>query len=145
MTFALKSLVRDPAASQAVTLMGRVGYVARGVVYFMVGVSAAIAAVRPEHRPGGMSDALQFLHGHPFGAVLLLILAGGLACLAGWFTIAGLCSVDDKHRWLTSIAMLGDAVVYGAFMLLALGPALGTWGQTAAQGDRPLQSWVGWF
>jgi len=44
---AAKSLMPPTAGSEAVTLMGRLGYVARGIVYFLVGASAAIAAIWP--------------------------------------------------------------------------------------------------
>ena len=45
------SLMQPRADSEAVSLMGRLGYGARGVVYFLVGASAAITAIRPGHRP----------------------------------------------------------------------------------------------
>src|SRR5947207_8550184 len=83
------------AGSEAVTLMGRLGYLARGVVYFLVGASATIAAIWPTHRPAGPSDAVQLGsgqlgHGYPSGAIVLIAVAFGLACLAGWFRMAGL-------------------------------------------------------
>src|SRR5438045_6339947 len=91
---AAKSLMPPTAGSEAVTLMGRLGYVARGIVYFLVGASAAIAAIWPTHRPAGPSDAVQLGsgqlgHGHPIGAIFLIAVAFGLACLAGWFTSPG--------------------------------------------------------
>ncbi|MBV9587230.1 MAG: DUF1206 domain-containing protein, partial [Alphaproteobacteria bacterium] len=54
-----KSLVPPRAGSEAVTWMGRLGYAARGIVYFLVGASAAVAAIWPTHRPAGPSDAVQ--------------------------------------------------------------------------------------
>src|SRR5947209_14074291 len=114
---AAKSLMPATAGSEAVTLMGRLGYLARGIVYFLVGASAAIAAIWPAHRPAGPSDAVQlgsgqFGHSHPIGAIFLLGVAFGLACLAGWLTVAGL--VSAKHAgargWWRGLGMLGDAV-----------------------------------
>ena len=108
---AAKSLMPPTAGSEAVTLMGRLGYLARGVVYFLVGASAAIAAIWPAHRPAGPSDAVQFGsgqfgHGRPIGAIFLIAVAFGLACLAGWFTIAGLTTAQHARgrgwwRWHT--------------------------------------------
>jgi hypothetical protein len=146
---AAKSLMPPRAGSEAVTWMGRIGYAARGVVYFLVGASAAAAAIWPEHRPAGPSDAVQLGsrqlgHGHPLGAIFLIAVALGLACLAGWFTVAGLTSTrrSGVRGWWHGIGMLGDAVVYIAFMLDVAGVALGLW---QGGGDRNLRSWIVWL
>ena len=146
---AAKSLMPPTAGSEAVTLMGRLGYVARGVVYFLVGASAAIAAIWPAHRPAGPSDAVQFGsgqlgHGHPIGAIFLIAVAFGLACLAGWFTIAGLTTAQHARgrSWWRGLGMLGDAIVYIAFMVDVAGIALGLW---HGGGDRNVQSWTAWL
>src|SRR5437762_175969 len=128
---AAKSLMPPTAGSEAVTLMGRLGYLARGVVYFLVGASAAIAAIWPAHRPAGPSDAVQLGsgqlgHGHPIGAIFLIAVAFGLACLAGWFTIAGLTTAQHARgrSWWRGLGMLGDAIVYIVFMIDVAGAAL---------------------
>jgi hypothetical protein len=146
---AAKSLMPPTAGSEAVTLMGRLGYVARGVVYFLVGASAAIAAIWPAHRPAGPSDAVQLGsgqlgHGHPIGAIFLIAVAFGLACLAGWFTIAGLTTAQHARgrSWWRGLGMLGDASVYLVFMIDVAGIALGLW---RGGGDRNVQSWIAWL
>lgn len=137
---AAKSLV----PSLAVTLMGRVGYISRGVIYFLVGASAAIAAIKPGHRPAGPTEALQLGHGHPLGAIFLLLVAFGLACLAGWFTVAGIVSAQrvGPRNYRRAIGMLGDAVVYIAFMIDVAGVAFGIWHGSS---ERNLQSWTAWL
>jgi Domain of Unknown Function (DUF1206) len=146
---AAKSLMPPTAGSEAVTLMGRLGYVARGIVYFLVGASAAIAAIWPAHRPAGPSDAVQLGsgqlgHGHPIGAIFLIAVAFGLACLAGWFTIAGLTTAQHARgrSWWRGLGMLGDASVYLVFMIDVAGIALGLW---RGGGDRNVQSWIAWL
>jgi hypothetical protein len=128
----------------AVTLMGRLGYAARAVVYFLVGASAVIAAIAPGHRPAGPSDAVQLGHGHPIGAIFLIAIAFGLACLAGWLTISGLATAKraDTRGWWRGLGRLGDAVVYIVFMTDIAGIALGLW---HAGGERYVQSWIAWF
>ena len=137
---AAKTLV----SSQAISLMGRVGYVSRGIVYLLVGVSAAIAAIEPGHRPSGPTDALQLGHGHPLGAVFLLLIALGLACLGAWFTVAGVASArySGARSYWRAIGMLGDAIVYIAFMIDVAGVAFGIW---HGPSDRNLQSWTAWL
>ena len=141
---AAKSLMPPRAGSQAVTLIGRLGYASRGVVYFLVGASAVIAAIRPGHRPAGPTEAVQLQHGHPIGAIFLLVVALGLACLAGWFTIAGLTTArrTGATSWWRGVGMLGDAIVYIAFMVDVAGIALGLW---HGGGDRNVQSWTAWL
>jgi uncharacterized protein DUF1206 len=151
---AAKSLMPPRTGSEAVTLMGRLGYIARGVVYLLVGASAAIAAIWPAHRPAGPSDAVQlgsaqldggqFGHGHPIGAIFLIAVALGLACLAGWFTIAGLMTArrGGGRGWWRGLGMLGDAIVYVFFMIDVAGIALGLW---RGGGDRNVQSWIAWL
>src|SRR5262249_55071922 len=67
---AAKSLMPPRAGTEAVTLIGRLGYAAPAVVYFLVGASAATASLWPEHRPAGPSDAVEIGHGHPIGDLL---------------------------------------------------------------------------
>ena len=141
---AAKSLMPPRAGSEAVTWMGRLGYAARGVVYLLVGASAGVAAIWPTHRPAGPSDAVQLGHGHPIGAVFLIAIAFGLACLAGWFTVAGVASARQAtgKGWWRALGTLGDAVVYIAFMIDVAGIALGLW---RGSGERSLQSWIAWL
>lgn len=139
-----QSLMPPGTGAEAVTLMGRLGYAARAVVYLLVGAAAVSAAIWPEHRPAGPSDAVQLGHGHPVGAIFLIAVAFGLACLAGWFTIAGLATArhaDARGRW-HALGMLGDAVVYIVFMIDVAGVALGLW---HGGGDRNVQSWIAWL
>ena len=142
---AAKSLMPPRAGSEAITWMGRFGYAARGIVYFLVGASALVAAFMPGSRPAGPSDAVQLGHGHPIGAIFLIAIAFGLACLAGWFTVAGIAAArhpGSGRSWWHGIGMLGDAVVYIAFMTDVAGIALGLW---HGGGERNVQSWIAWI
>jgi hypothetical protein len=71
----------DHGAPPAVRRLGTVGYCARGVALSIIGVLFGWAAISydPE-KAGGMDDALSTLRDQPFGAVLLTIMAVGLAC-----------------------------------------------------------------
>src|SRR5579872_4022386 len=98
MITAAKSAASE-AAHGAAGVAARIGYSARGLIYFLVGLSAAIAVIEPGRRPAGMTDALRmFQHGHPLGPFLIIGVALGLACLAGWYTVAGVASGKQIGR-----------------------------------------------
>lgn len=145
-----KTLLPRPAARHpadlplAVSLMGRVGYAARGTIYFLVGVSAALTAIRPEHRPGGMTEALKPLQNDWTGGVVLVLLTLGLACLAGWFAVAGLSRRDHTGavRAMVAAAMLGDAAVYVGFTMIVTGFVMGFWPHS---GEHTVYVWTAWL
>jgi Domain of Unknown Function (DUF1206) len=62
--------------------IGRVGFVALGVVYGIVGVIAVLVALGGESKTKDQTGALRELAGEPFGTVLLGALAIGLAAYA---------------------------------------------------------------
>jgi hypothetical protein len=127
---------------RAASWMGRLGYAARGGIYLMVGLSAGLTTIDPSHKPGGFTDSLKVLqHGWAGGAVLVL-LAAGMACFAGWLTAAAVYRRDHPgHAHIVLVAgLLGDAVVYVAFMASVLGMVFGA----HAGGDSELQSWIAW-
>jgi hypothetical protein len=133
------------AASRAVRLMGRIGYGARGLVYFLVGVSAAVSALQPWRPPTGMAGAAKIVeNGHGLGMLFVLAVAIGLACLAGWFTVAGLAAGEQPgaQKYLRLADRFGDAIVYIAFIVDLIGFVFGWW---RAGGDTEVQRWTAWF
>ncbi len=62
-------------------LFGKVGYIAKGIAIGIVGGLFAYAAVTHEaKKSGGLDQALQTVLEQPFGPVLLLAIAVGIAC-----------------------------------------------------------------
>src|ERR1700722_7681936 len=137
-------LPRSAEACLAVGLAGRLGYAARGTVYFLVGVSAAIAALHPEHRPGGMTETLRPFQHDWTGWAVLALLTLGLACLAGWLAIAGLSRRDHRRiaRYIIAAAMLGDAAVYGGFVVILAGFVIGV---SNHSGEHEAHLWAAWL
>lgn len=79
--------------SLLVTRLGRVGWVALGVAYGTTGVLLVVAAVRYDPaQPVGLDAGLTALGAQPFGQVLLLILALGLALFGVY------CLFDARYR-----------------------------------------------
>lgn len=66
--------------SSAVTVLGVVGYVAKGVALAVMGGLFLTAAVQADpNQPTGLDAALKALRDQPLGVVLLLVVAAGLA------------------------------------------------------------------
>ena len=72
---------RSGDAGRAYTWFGRVGYVAKGIAFGLVGVLVGYAAMTHEpKKSGGLDQALMKLLHQPFGPYLLLAIAVGIAC-----------------------------------------------------------------
>jgi len=88
-TAGFRDTIRIPPGRRgdAVLLLGRVGYIARGVAIAVVGVLFVVAAVRTD--PGeasGLDGALRAFAGLPFGAVVLVAIGAGWIA-SGCYTV----------------------------------------------------------
>ncbi|WP_250550166.1 DUF1206 domain-containing protein [Pseudonocardia sp. H11422] len=83
----------DPRAARLAVRLGQVGWPALGVAYGTTGVLLVLAAVRynPD-QPVGLDAGLKTLGAQPYGQVLLLVLALGLAVFGVY------CLFDARHR-----------------------------------------------
>ena len=68
-------IVTNPFLKQYILL----GYAAKGIIYFLIGVLAIEAAILPERRAAGTYNALKHLSQQPLGSVILCLLAAGIS------------------------------------------------------------------
>jgi hypothetical protein len=92
--------------------LARVGLVAKGISYGLVGLLAIGVALGIGGKPTSRQGALQKLAGEPFGKVVLVLLGAGFMAYALWRLI----QVTDTDEWLKRIAYAGRAAVYGALI-----------------------------
>ena len=71
----LLEIVTNPFLKQYILL----GYAAKGVIYFLIGILAIEAAILPERRAAGTYNALKHLSSQPLGSVILCLLAVGIS------------------------------------------------------------------
>jgi len=75
----------NPTTRTTAVRLGQVGYTALGVVYGGAGVLVVVAAVQADPKKAtGLDVALKTLAAQPYGAVLLLLVAAGLAAFAAF-------------------------------------------------------------
>ncbi len=141
MSTAKSVLLKSPASRRAVGLLGRLGY---GAPDLMVGVSAGRATLDAHHRPGGFIESLSLFQHHWAGAIVLVLLAIGMACFAGWLAVSAVYRRDHPGRahYVLVAGMLGDAAIYIGFMGSVLGMVFGA---SSDGGEHALQSWIGWL
>ncbi|RZU15703.1 uncharacterized protein DUF1206 [Kribbella rubisoli] len=66
--------------SEVTILLGRIGYVAKGIAFAVVGILFGWAAISYDpKKAGGLDTALRTIKDQPFGSVLLTVLALGVA------------------------------------------------------------------
>jgi hypothetical protein len=83
----------EPHARDAAIRFGQVGWTALGVAYGIIGLLITYAAVTYDPaKATGMDTALKTLAGQPYGTLLLLLIAAGLACFGVY------CLFDARYR-----------------------------------------------
>jgi hypothetical protein len=81
--FAEEHKLVDRPVRAAVLRLGQVGYTALGAVYGVAGGLVVVAAVRSQpEKATGLDVALKTLAAQPYGTVLLVLIAAGLAAFA---------------------------------------------------------------
>jgi hypothetical protein len=107
--------------------LARLGYVAKGVVYLVIGFLALREALGGKTAdPGG---AMKIIGSQPFGGVMLALLAVGLACYALWKLVQGVMDADDKgsspHGIVRRVGYVGSAAIHGTLAFTAAQSILG--------------------
>lgn len=90
------SAAHDAAHSDTVENIARVGYAVKGVLYFLIGVLAVMAAFGSGGKTAGSRGAIRSIAEAPFGQVLLWVVALGLAAYALWRFVQAFLDPDDK-------------------------------------------------
>jgi hypothetical protein len=125
--------------------MARAGYVARGVVYMIVGGFAVLAALSSGGGTTGGIGALHSLLTQPFGSVLLAAVALGLLCFSLWRLMQALLDADHlgsgakalvRRTGFALSAAVNAALAFSAVALL-LGLSAG-----AGDGEGSAKDWT---
>jgi hypothetical protein len=118
-----ENAARSAANSTALDALARLGFVARALIYTLVGVLAVQIAFG-DRKQANQQGALQTIAQQPLGSVVLWLIVAGLAGYALWRfsqAILGWHEVDeDAKRFAKRAASFGNGLIYAAIGVLAL-------------------------
>ena len=137
--------IKRAAANPGLELLERLGYVARGVLYAIMGVLALrIAMAQPGGQATDLTGSLVYLIGQPFGKLVLYLMIIGLAAYSIWGFIRAI--FDPLHRgsdasgYLERLGFVSSAVSYGAIALVGLRILMGTGGASGDASQKTISS-----
>lgn len=120
-----RTAVKRAAGNPLLQLLERLGYVVRGALYAVMGLLALGLAVGVG---GGqttdLSGSLVFLIGNPFGKLVLIVAATGLAAYAVWGFVRAIYDPlrrgSDAGGYAARLGFVSSAVSYAAIVIFAL-------------------------
>ena len=120
------------ARSTGFEWLARSGFVARGIIYVLVGVLAIKLALGSGGQNASQQGALQTIAGQPFGHVLLILVAIGLAGYALWRLVHALLGHGPERADSTfeRLAALASGLVYAGLCALAVKLVAGSEGSS---------------
>ena len=134
-----------PGGRNTIERIARFGYGARGIVYIVVGALALLAAIGQGGRAGDSKDALRAVLSGPFGAVLVGVIALGLAGFALWRLVEGVTDADRRGTSAKGLAVRGahliSAVIYLGLAVSAASLSLGL-GMSGGDGVHDGTAWL---
>ena len=117
-----KYKARGAASSKWVTMLARLGYAIKGVVYLIIGILAVQLAIGIGGKATDQRGAIQAISALPFGKFLLIIVTIGLVGFALWCFIQALFDTEGKGSKAGGIiARIGYAAVGIGYLTLAFG------------------------
>jgi hypothetical protein len=139
-----KSAQLSRKARPWIARLARFGYAAKGIVYLIIGVLAAMAAFDVGGRTTDSRGALAEIVRQPYGRLLLGVVAVGLAGYALWRLVQSLKDTEHKGADLKGLAIrFGYACIGFIYIGLAYSAARLILGHDAGQSsDETSKEWT---
>jgi hypothetical protein len=125
--------------------LARAGFVARGVIYGLIGILAVKLAIGAGGKTTNQSGALKTIAEQPFGKVLLILMAIGLAGYALWRITRALLGhgPEDSDSGFERVAAFASGVAYALICAIAVEILLGS-GSSSGSPKQPTAGVLGW-
>jgi drug/metabolite transporter (DMT)-like permease len=129
--------------SEWVERLGRIGLVAKGVSFAIVGVLALLVAFGAGGAATDRPGAFRYLSDQSYGFVALLAIALGFGAYALWRFAQALLNRDDEGNdmegWAKRAGALAKGLFYGGLSLLAISFLTGPRGESESERERTAQ------
>jgi hypothetical protein len=113
---------RSAASSRWMTVLARLGYAAKGIVYLIIGWLALQFAIGAGGKTTDQRGALQTIYELPYGKLLLALVVIGLLGFAIWCILQAWFDTEGKGSDIKGIiGRLGYAVTGVTYAILAFG------------------------
>jgi hypothetical protein len=134
------------AGSDGFEWFARAGFIARGLIYGIVGVFAVKVALGAGGKTTDQQGALQTVARQPLGKLLLILVAAGLGGYALWRLVRALLGhgPEDSDRGLDRVAALASGLVYAGLCAVAIKILLGAGGGGSGGAQRTAAGVLGW-
>lgn len=131
--------------SEGFEKLARAGFVARGLIYGIIGVLSVKLALGDGGKTTNQQGALRTIAHQPFGKVLLILVAIGLAGYALWrfFRAALGHGPEDSDSGFDRVAALGSGIVYAILCAIAVEILLGS-GSSSGNAKKETAGVFGW-
>jgi hypothetical protein len=130
----------------AFEVLSRGGFIARAVIYGVVGILAIKLAIGSGGKTTDQSGALKTVAHQPFGKVLLTLVAVGLAGYALWRLVHAVLGrgPERSDSGFDRVAALASGVAYGALCVLAAKILLGSGSGSSEHPSKAAAGVLGW-
>jgi hypothetical protein len=120
------------AQSRGFEWLARAGFVARGLIYGIIGILAIKLALGAGGETTNQQGALETIAHQPFGEVLLILAALGLAGYALWRLLRALLGhgPEDSDTTFERVAAFASGIVYAGLCAIAVEILLGSGGSS---------------
>ncbi|MFI6091275.1 DUF1206 domain-containing protein [Streptomyces sp. NPDC051218] len=135
-----KKAARRSAERESLTAAGRAGFVARGVVYVLIGVLALHIALGSGGEQADREGALAQVAQQPFGEEMLWALVVGFGCMALWRGARAVGRHGPRRKAPSRALDGGRAVFYGFVCWATAVYAAGQ--RKGSSGDAKSQDWT---
>lgn len=123
--------------------LARTGFVAKGIVYGIIGILTFKAAFDMGGQKAGQMQVLEFLEKQTFGNILLVLMALGLACYAAWRFIQSIKDPenigDDSKGKAKRVAFFFSGLLYLGIGVMAALKAFGSGSGGSGSGSGSAQ------
>lgn len=126
--------------------LARSGFVARGLIYAIIGVLAVKVALGAGGQTTNQQGALETIARQPFGKFLLILVAIGLAGYSLWRLLRAALGhgPEDSDDTFERVAALGSGIVYAALCAIAIEILIGSGASGSGNTQKTASGVLGW-